>query len=78
MTAWYLVPAFFVGAAVGVWIGAASQEWRVRKLLSNHDFSVLVTRIEGKRKSLSIAQVKEVLAIISRTLFSDVVKQIEL
>lgn len=42
------------------------------------DFSVLVAKIEGKKKQVSIAQIKEILKIINDLLGGDVYKSIKL
>ena len=55
--------------SVGIAIGIFVEKQRVKTIIGNkNDFAVYISRIEGLKKSLSIAQIKEVLRIVLGTL----------
>ena len=55
--------------AVGIAIGIFVEKQRVRTIIGNkNDFAVYVSRREGLKRSLSIAQIKEVIRIVMETL----------
>lgn len=55
--------------AVGIAIGIFVEKQRVKTIIGNkNDFAVYVSKREGLKRQMSIAQIKEVIRIVMETL----------